>query len=687
MNGNSKNRTLASQVPGVVLTLFLFFIPAAGSTSAQNDWIRLHPQISERISSVILMNNGGMAAGVQGDGLLVRRPGGQWAATSPDHFPGIQFSHVAAVDPIPGLVLATTSVGDSIGNGWLYRSIDYGETWDQIDPAPLAPVDAYYRIGYSRANPMRIYMGAFEDIWASNDAGVTWTSIHPVFPDRIIFTDVAVHPADADSILAGARGDYPGIFQSLDGGQSWSRVHSEIHVTAIEWDPLDPNLVIATGSTAGFKNRVVRSMDGGLTWTVQVQTAITGPVEFVGLPGTAVARGVTAPDQNGALYATLNGGLTWFLVKEFTGSSLTSFDAKVVFGRLALCAAIDRYGVYFSLDQAATWSYAGPSRGRVVEVEADPYRPGRWFAGTDDSISVFMAGQGHRLLSDDGGRSWQELGDEYPACGQVTCALFSPTDPLEIHTGSDYVAGCLSYTLDGGITWDKYAESMPRPHCVVRSPANAEILFMGHDRSLSYPTIDCGLWSRDPAWTWTKLWQPPHPVQELAFDAAVSTTLFAALGETDLYAEPVPGGALFKSLDAGITWSEVAFFSGKHVAWVRVVPGRTGHFWAGTLFGGGVFKTEDGGLNWKDMSAALHFKEARDVVFLETQPGWCFAATDAGVLESGDFGATWQVRNNGLLLTGTGNDLLSLDTHSIAADEQTGRLIVGTTAGIFGTTF
>jgi photosystem II stability/assembly factor-like uncharacterized protein len=100
--------------------------------------------------------------------------------------------------------------------------------------------------------------------------------------------------------------------------------------------------------------------------------------------------------------------------------------------------------------------------------------------------------------------------------------------------------------------------------------------------------------------------------------------------------------------------------------------------------GGRVYRSVDGGETWVDVSSAFFFYTVRDLLFLEETPGRCFAATDHGVLESTDGGDTWHERNEGLLVTGVGNDLLSLNAYSIDADEFTGTLAVGTRTGIFG---
>ncbi len=659
--------------------------PIAGSP-----WYRLNPQLSDRIRNLSFTVNGGLVGTVPSDGLIVRRGDGSWVGTSPEYWPGVWFGDVIALDELPGVVMASTVFGDEEHGGCVFRSTDHGETWTVIDPDPSSNTDAYYRFGSSRADPSRVYLTAYGDLWASDDAGQSWYSIAHGYSE-VITTDVAVHPVDPDVILVGSRGTVKGIFRSTDGGQSWTRTGSELHATFIEWDPLDPDLVMAVGMTDTGKHRFTRSTDGGWTWTAPEVTDLRGSMEFAGAPGVAIASGVASGDA-GALFSTRNGGLSWHVLAEFGElGDLTAWDAAVVAGRLVLAAAIDRNGVFVSLDRGRSWHPAGPSRGLVRKVVTDPYRPGRGIAGTDDYQFALVAGPGHRFLTEDGGRTWSDLeAGGWPGVGQVTCALFSHTDPGEIHIGSDYLAGTLAYSLDNGATWSQCAPGLPRPRCLIRSPHDSDILYVGHDRSLSFPTIPPGVWMRDEEWNWTRLWESPHPVRDLCESSVTEGLLYAALGETDIYGGPAPGGGLFTSGDGGASWTEVAAFSGVHVAWIRQSPGLPEELWAGTMFDTGgdrVYRSVDGGESWIDVSSDFFFFTVRDLLFLEGTPGRCFAATDHGVLESTDGGDTWRERNEGLLVTGVGNDLLSLNAYSIDADESAGTLAVGTRTGIFGCTY
>ena len=198
------------------------------------------------------------------------------------------------------------------------------------------------------------------------------------------------------------------------------------------------------------------------------------------------------------------------------------------------------------------------------------------------------------------------------------------------------------------------------------------------------------MWRRDQEGNWENIWESPHPVQDIWASPLDPGVLLAALGETSNVADPAPGGGLYRSNDGGYSWSEDPFFTNLHVSWIRQVSGDPDPLWVGTLFdtyGGGVYLTVNGGADWSDVSSSFFYYTVRDLLFLEEIPGRCVAATDRGVLESSDGGDTWHESNDGLLVSGTGNDLLSLDAFSIDADELTGRIAVGTRVGIFGSTY
>jgi hypothetical protein len=87
-------------------------------------------------------------------------------------------------------------------------------------------------------------------------------------------TALAVHPAAADIVYGGGAG----LYQSGDGGASWTLLHPEGTMRTLVILPTEPQLLYAI-TEAG----VTRSTDGGVTWTALCPIGrFNGPADFLG---------------------------------------------------------------------------------------------------------------------------------------------------------------------------------------------------------------------------------------------------------------------------------------------------------------------------------------------------------------------------------------------------------------------
>src|SRR5574341_1567094 len=118
-------------------------------------------------------------------------------------------------------------------NGGVWKSDDYGRTWEPIFDAQ--PTQSIGDIAVSPSDPNVIYVGTGEGlprpdlslgdgIYKSTDAGKTWA--HLGLPDAQQIPALAVDPRNPDRVFAAVLG-HPygpnaerGIFRSLDGGKS-----------------------------------------------------------------------------------------------------------------------------------------------------------------------------------------------------------------------------------------------------------------------------------------------------------------------------------------------------------------------------------------------------------------------------------------------------------------------------------
>ncbi|HET6198710.1 MAG TPA: hypothetical protein VFD93_00080, partial [Candidatus Acidoferrales bacterium] len=214
-------------------------------------------------------------------------------------------------------------------NGGVWKSTDYGETWNPIfDAEPTQSIGA---IEVAPSDPNTIYVGSGEGlqrpdlsvgngVYKSTDAGKTWT--HIGLDDAFQIAELAIDPRNPDHVLVAAVGhpygpsEQRGIFRTTDGGQSWQKVLStdKDQYTgggSVEIDPSNPNVAYASlwdsvsgpwedgNEFNGPNSGLYKSSDGGATWT-----QLTG-----GLPdGIIQVHTAIAPSDSNRIYASIANG-------------------------------------------------------------------------------------------------------------------------------------------------------------------------------------------------------------------------------------------------------------------------------------------------------------------------------------------------------------------------------------------
>src|ERR1700685_3419384 len=209
-------------------------------------------------------------------------------------------------------------------NGGVWKTDDDGRTWNPIfDSQPTQSIGA---IAVAPSDPKIIYVASGEGlhrpdlsvgdgIYRSQAAGDTW--VHLGLRDSQQIPSIAVDPRDANRVYAAVLG-HPygpsaqrGLYRSMDGGTTWSKVLDQGENTGasfIRIDPFDANILYAGFWNArsgpwedktmynGPHGGLFKSLDGGDHWR-----ALTD-----GLPqGLSQIDVAVAPSARGRLYATV----------------------------------------------------------------------------------------------------------------------------------------------------------------------------------------------------------------------------------------------------------------------------------------------------------------------------------------------------------------------------------------------
>jgi photosystem II stability/assembly factor-like uncharacterized protein len=361
-----------------------------------------------------------------------------WRLVGP--FRGGRTRAIAGVPGQPHTVLAGAV------NGGVWKSDDDGRTWTPIfDSQPTQSIGA---IAVAPSNPQIIYVASGEGlhrpdlsvgngVYRSVDAGQTW--MHLSLDDAQQIPSIAVDPHDANRVYAAVLG-HPygpsaqrGVYRSVDGGATWSRVLDRGENTGssfIRIDPYDPRTLYA-----GFWH--ARSGP----W--EDKTMYNGP--------------------NGGLFKSTDGGDHWRALKDGLPEGLSQLDVAVApsaRGRLyatvatsskpeAQGGAAPSVGVYRSDDAGEHWHSA-----------TSDARPALRIGGGDLPILTVDPGNADILYSAsivvmksiDGGSHWFSFkgapgGDDYQQM------WISPEDPQHIGLAGDQG---VVITVNGGKTWSTW---------------------------------------------------------------------------------------------------------------------------------------------------------------------------------------------------------------------------------------
>jgi uncharacterized protein (TIGR03437 family) len=285
-------------------------------------------------------------------------------------------------------------------------------------------------------------------ILRTTDLGVTWTRIASP-PDPNLYS-VIPDPVTPDVLYASG---YLGFYKTTDAGQSWSLIYR--FSPGVSWNVVlvvDPSNHLRLAAIPPSGSAVIRSVDGGQTWTQ-------------GAPcGTTICGGqlLADPSGSGALlsvslsgfYLSRDWGLTFqpLTPLEAGGPSTAAFDPSHPGWIYAATSQGVRGSLSLSVNFGASWTIKAspPTTFSMIEnLAVDPSQPNTLIAITADGL----------YKSSDGASSWTLQGD--------LGASFRPegTFPFVILNHSCAPAGGLfaigsgpgffevAFSADYGMTW------------------------------------------------------------------------------------------------------------------------------------------------------------------------------------------------------------------------------------------
>ena len=627
--------------------------------------------------------------------------------------------------------MATASGGlwKTTNRGVTWSSIFESGGTLSIGALAMAPSDHnVLYLGTGENNP-RNSTSIGDGIYRSTDAGQTWT--HLGLSDTERFSRIRVHPSNPDVVWAGALGhawgpnEERGVFRSTDGGDTWERVlyvDDSTGAADLTLDPHNPRVLYAAMydyrrrpyhfRSGGPGSGLYKTVDGGVSWT-----RLTSPERDNGLPegplgriGVAVAESdpqivyaLIESTEDGVLWKSEDAGETWRVVSSEGSLNSRPFyysdlrvDPTNPNRLFAVSGALSR-----SIDGGRTWErIARNIHGDHQSFWIDPLDPERIIDGNDGGFH----------FSYDGGDTWEfrnqvplaqfyqisaDMNDPYTVCGglQDNDAWCGPSRTLTL------AGSLLNYWSEViGPGDGMYVQFDPRDSNVIYANQQGGNLFKvdrvtGEARSIQpYPVPRGGAAAGDHPYRFN--WNAPIHISP----HEPGTVYFG-------------GNVVFKTVDGGQSWEEISpdltraepeklALSGGPITpdnttaethatiyTLAESPARAGVVWAGTD-DGNLQVTLDGGATWQNVVGNVpDLPEDSWVSRVEpsrVEPGRAYVSFDRHrsddmrpyVFRTDDFGATWTNVAEGLPARGY--------VHVVREDPKNPDLIyVGTELGIF----
>lgn len=537
--------------------------------------------------------------GTYGIGILKTVDGGQtWTKCLDWGYGQLRGVQEIRINPLrPATVLAATTEG-------LLRSWDAGATWHTIHNKRMA-VDLHY----DPSDTTRIFVthGSLDDqdvsgVYRSLNSGASFAKLGAGLPATYSGkTLLAIAPSNPSIIFAsvGEAFAQAGLYKSVNGGNSWSKINSEDVCKYQGWyshdiavNPANPNTFVWVGIDAW------KSVNGGTSvsqktywykWDFGYVPAggSEGPPDYVHADIHGVYYPTADPNKvyavtDGGLFVSYDNGETWagrnggYQTQQFyanLGSSTTNPE-------LAIGGMQDNSTAIYLGDPSWTRVLGGDGECAAVNPQNDQI-----MYGSSQYLNMYK--------SNDGGQSWFGIGNEITGNAAFNGPFeIAPSNPEIMYAG----AQALWRSDDGGDTWGQLTDIIADGDVIltiVIHPENPDLVYLSTAPSSTSQArvykVDA---SDGSAMQLTGL--PNRVCMDLVLHPEEPDVLFAVLAGFNTQ-------HVWRTTDAGLGWEAIDNGLPDVPTNSMVIDPATSHFYVGNDLG--VWHSANEGESWELYSA------------------------------------------------------------------------------------
>ena len=541
----------------------------------------------------------------------------------------------------------------------LWKSLNGGNSWEKI--VDFSEYGAFL-INRVYSDGAIVYCATFGPdilggkLYKSIDYGRTWNDITGILPRSVL--DIVVDPHDSETIYLATH--LFGAYRSMNGGNSWEELVNfpDTGVFDIEIDEDNPMVLYACArgnesisewvledhNTFANDSGIYKSIDQGNTWTKILNT--TEKCRALRMhPDNSTILFVAVHDE-GVLVST-NGGVTW---DEYnTGLDSTVITALDINGD-KIYVGTQGCGVYSGDINLGDYSISWiPERSNKpipsvysLQIELDPTNSDRIYVG---------AYPGGLFRSDDGGLTFYDKNFLTPSVvvedplrqGYYTYAI-NPNNSSQVWLGTWGLGVFKSYNaMDEDTPANGFNMMMFGKHTY-------QIAISPNPPYTVYAATEEGVFvTEDEGFSWLNFSEGLDSLQVRSIDISINGTLICGtLGyETYIYNYTLNQWTQMKPLDKyGTIWPIWANRPLYQYTTLAFHPTNPNVVFIGT-FPSGIYKSNDGGVSWFESNVGWTNDGVFSLVFHPDDPDRIYAGTYNGVTRSLDGGLHWELWDQG----------------------------------------